>query len=349
MWFDPARWNPTAKPHFAIKHQLGTLETLEIFYLQSLTPLVFFFLLIATAPRGSRRRIWWEGWVVYIPAVAGILAYALVIVTARYVMPFVVTGVLVLLALTPRPRRMLPLLALLGVVVPLGMEAASNETRIGLTTVAAIVAGMVAGALISDRRPALWTLGVIASALIARLLLPPSAADVSRMGAVLVSVLFWFAARSAIRANRTIQFAQRSTAALTILLVALLGLRFEIRVGQDALAFARARLPGWGNVSVNIANELAGHGVAPGTRVALIGPHAESYWARSGRLNIVANVPRTTVSEFWKLPADARDALLNEFAAAGATVAIASVGPDVGAPDSSWTPVKYRGWIRKLR
>jgi hypothetical protein len=30
-------------------------------------------------------------------------------------------------------------------------------------------------------------------------------------------------------------------------------------------------------------------------------------------------------------------------------VAIASIGPASGAPDSSWTPVKYKGWIRKLR
>jgi hypothetical protein len=349
MWFDPARWNAMLKPHFDVHDQLVTLKILEIFYLQSLTPLVFMIFLIITAPRGSRRRIWWDGWVVYVPAAAGILAYALVLVTARYVMPFVLAASLTMLAATPRPRRMLPLLAVLGIVIPLGLEAASTETIIGLTVVASIVAGMTAAALISDRRPALWTLGVIAVTLGAKILLPPSAPDIARMGVVLIAVVFWFAARSAVRAHQTIAFARRTSIAMTILIFALLGLRFEIRVKQDLAALVLAASSEWGNVSVKVAEDLASHGVAPGARIALIGPHAESYWARSGRLNIVADVPRTQVSEFWKLPTSRREALLNEFAAAGATVAVASVGPDAGAPDSSWTPVKHRGWIRKLR
>jgi len=287
--------------------------------------------------------------VVHVPAVAGILAYALVLVTARYVMPFVLAASLAILATTPRPRRMLPLLAVLGVVIPLGMEAVSNETIIGLTIVASIVAGMTAAALIPARRPALWTIGVLAVSLVARVLLPPSAPDIARMGAVLIAVVFWFSARSAVRAHETVGFAQRASVALMVLIVMLLGLRWEIRLKQDVAALRLASLPQSGNVPVKIADELATHGIGPGTRIALIGPHAESYWARSGRLNIVADVPRTRVSDFWKLPPQDREALLNEFAAAGATVAIASIGPDAGAPDSSWTPVKYRGWIRKLR
>jgi hypothetical protein len=81
----------------------------------------------------------------------------------------------------------------------------------------------------------------------------------------------------------------------------------------------------------------------------VIGPHAESYWARAGRLHIVANVPRTLTNEFWELTPTARDALLDDFAAAGATVAVATVGPEDATPDSTWTPVRYQGWIRKLK
>jgi hypothetical protein len=40
--------------------------------------------------------------------------------------------------------------------------------------------------------------------------------------------------------------------------------------------------------------------------------------------------------------------LLDEFAAAGATVAIATIGPDAGAPDSTWTPLRFHGWMRRL-
>jgi hypothetical protein len=322
---------------------------LQVVYVQSLTPLLFFVILITTAPRGLRRRIWWEGWAIYIPAAAGILAYAMVIVTARYVMPFVLVGSLTLLATIPRPRRMIPFLAVLGVVVPVAIESLSTATIIGLTIVAAIVAGMAAGALIPNRRPILWGVGVIVVAAVARIILPPSVPEISRMGAALVVLVFWFGVRYAVHAHRTAAVGQRIGVAMLLLIVALLSLRFEIRMSQDVTALARSRSPRWGNVPVKIAEDLASHGVVPGTRIAIIGPHAESYWARSGRMNIVANVPRTRVSDFWKLPVERRDALLNEFAAAGATVAIASIGPASGAPDSSWTPVKYKGWIRKLR
>ena len=95
--------------------------------------------------------------------------------------------------------------------------------------------------------------------------------------------------------------------------------------------------------------ELASHGITPGTRIALIGPHAESYWARTARLHIVASVPRNRVSEFWKLSPAAQDSLLDAFAAAGATYAIATVGVPGVPPDSTWEAVKYHGEIKKLR
>ena len=349
MWLDPVRWNPMARPHWNLQDQLGTLKVLQSFYVQSLTPILFFIILITTAPRGWRRRIWRDGWVIYIPAVAGILAYALVLVTARYVMAFVLAASLAMLATIPRPRRMIPLLAVLGVVIPVGMESVSAETIFGLTIVAAIVAGMAAGALIPNRWPVLWAVGVILSTLVARIVLPPSVPDIARTGAALIVILFWFAVRYAVFRHRTATVGRRIGIAMLLLIVALLSLRFEIRMKQDVTALARSRSPRWGNLPVKIADDLATHGIVPGTRIALIGPHAESYWARSGRLNIVASVPRTRVSDFWKLPVERRDALLNEFAAAGATVAVASIGPDGAAPDSSWTPVKYKGWIRKLR
>lgn len=350
MWFDPARWNVMVKPHWNAADQRGTLKVLRAFYVQSLTPVLFFVILITTAPRGTRRRIWWDGWVILVPAVAGILAYALVLVTARYVMAFVLAASLALLATIPRPRRMIPLLAVLGVVIPVGMESMSVETIYGLTVVAAIIAGMAAGALIPNRRPILWCVGVMISTLVARVVLPPSLPEIARMGAVLVVLLFWLAVRYAVFKHRTATVGRRTGLALLLLVVALLALRFEIRLKQDFTALTRARSPLWGNAPVRIAEEVASHGIIPGTRIALIGPHAESYWARSGRLNIVADVPRSRALAFWTLPPDKREALLNEFAAAGATVAIASVGPPGGrAPDSTWTPVNYGGWIRKLR
>ena len=349
MWFDPARWNAMVVPHWNLEQQLVTFKAFQLFYVQSLTPLLFLILLVVTAPRGTRRHTWWNGWVVYVPAVAGIVAYSLVLVTARYVMPFILAGMLTLLATLPLPRRMLPLMAMLGVAIPIGLESTSNDTVSGLALVGAAVAAMTVGALVPTRSRLVWGLVVVAGFVLAQILLPPSTPDVVRLGAVLIAVLFWLTARSAIRAGRPIQFAHRATAALVLVLTMVLAFRFERRLRQDANALNRAASTGWGNVQLKIAQDLAAHGVGEGTQIALIGPHAESYWARTARLKIVANVPRTRVSAFWQLSPASQDSLLQAFAAAGATVAVASMGPDPGSPDSSWTPVRYRGWIRRIK
>jgi len=97
-----------------------------------------------------------------------------------------------------------------------------------------------------------------------------------------------------------------------------------------------------------VAQDLRAHGVAPDTRVAVVGPHAESYWARTARVHIAADVPPPVIPAFWQLAPAARDSLLAKFAGAGATVAIATVGPESGAPDTTWTPLRYHGWLKRL-
>jgi hypothetical protein len=346
--FDPARWNATLKPHWDLRQQLGTFASFELFYVQSLTPLLFLILIIATSPRSTRRRAWWNGWVVYFPALAGIAAYALVLVTARYVMPFLLAGVLTLLATLPRPRRMLPSLALVGVALVLLLEALSKDTIVGLALVAAVIAAMVVGSLAPSRSRVVWGVLVLVGFLIARILLAPTDPDIVRVGSVLVAVLFWFSARTAIRNRRSVRFAQSAAAALVLVLASVFANRFWTRIAQDNNALRRAASPDFGNVELKVARDLETHGVAPGTPIALIGPHAESYWARTGRLKIVASVPRTRASAFWKLSLAGQDSLLAAFASAGATVAIASMGPDGASPDSSWTPTQYHGWVRRL-
>ena len=160
MWFDPARWNAMVAPHWNLEQQMDTFKAFQLFYVQSLTPLLFLILLVVTAPRGTRRHAWWNGWVVYVPAVAGIVAYSLVLVTARYVMPFLLAGMLTLLATLPRPRRMLPLMAMLGIAIPIGLESTSNDTVFGLALVAAAVAAMTIGALVPTRSRLVWGLVV---------------------------------------------------------------------------------------------------------------------------------------------------------------------------------------------
>ena len=156
MWADPARWNASVVPHVQLSDQLKTLKVFHIFYVDNFAPLLFLFFLIATAPRGSRRVAWWRGWVVYVPAFAGLAAYAMVIVTTRYVMAYVLAGTLVLLATLPVARRMLPLYALFGLVMPVALEALLPQTLAGLSLVTAVIAGLLAALLVSARRPVIW-------------------------------------------------------------------------------------------------------------------------------------------------------------------------------------------------
>lgn len=348
MWFDPARWNATLAPHWNLHDQLGTLKVFELFYIQNLAPLLFLAFVLAAAPPGTRRVAWHRGWVVFVPMFAGLAAYALVIVTARYIMAFLLAGTLTLLATLPIARRIRPAWAFIGIVIPLAIEAIQARTVSGLGIVTSIVGGTVAGVLVSTRRRWLWVLALIVAVGATRLVLPPSNRRDLALGSLCLAAALWFLSRRAIVTGRPVRFAYRAQAALVTVLAIVLLTRFVVRLNQDVDKLRLSATESWNNVEWKVAGDLAAHGVAPGTRIALIGPHAESYWARTARVHIAADVPPPAVNSFWQLAPAARDSLLGEFAGAGATVAIATVGPESGTPDSTWTPLRYHGWIKRL-
>ena len=350
MWFDPERWSGSLAPHFNAADQLASLATSGRFYVVNLAPFLFLILLIAVAPAAARRDAWRRGWIVLVPAAAGVFGYALVLVTARYFMPFVVAGVLVLLATLPVPRRIHPLALFIGLAIPIGLESVDDRSAAALALVVSLIGGAVAGAAIPMRRVLLWAVAVLVAIGVTHVILPAAFPGVLLLGGAALVVVLWAMARAAIRAHRPVRFAHGTGSALAVGVSTLLVLRFAGRLGEDRAALDRAASAEWGNLSAKIADDLATRGVQAGARIAVIGPHADSYWARTGRLKIVASVPRPVVPMFWRLSAVAQDSLLAEFARGGATVAIASVGPDTGEPppDSSWTPVRYRGWIKPL-
>jgi hypothetical protein len=350
MWFDPTRWNSAIEPHWSLRQQLETFNVSRRFYLQQFTPLLFLIFFIVAAPSGTRRAIWTRGWIVFLPAAAGLLAYAMVLVTARYVMPFVLVITLAVLATVPIARRISPLLALIGIAIPAVLESLDIRTAAGLGIVTAVLGAMLAGVVIPARSRVVWLLSVIFAALAAHVILTPLGADVLPFAVFGLVVLFWMLSRTALRSGGTLSFARRAEVAMAVVLFAVFALRFENRISADLTALGRAGSPTWGNVSKRIADDLASHGVTSATRIAVIGPHAEAYWARAGRLRIVADVPRPVVERFWGLAAVEQDSLLRQFAAAGATYVIASMPPSVAAPPSDgWTPVKFGGWVRMLR
>jgi hypothetical protein len=348
MWYDPARWNADLRPHFRWNDQIGTLAEFGRFAVLNFTVVLFLAFFVIVAPRGTRRTAWFEGWVVYVPAIAGLAAYAMVLVAARYIMPFIAGGTLLLLASVPLARRISPGLGLLGLLVPIALESLDPATAAGLRLAMGLVGGMLVGVLVPARRRAVWVLAVILGQVVTMVVLPSLLGAMLPIGAVALAVLVWVVSRAAIREERAASFAMRAQASLALLIGLALAIRFEARAKSDVQALARAAMPSWGNASLTIARDLQAHGVAEGTRIAVIGPHTEAYWARAGRLKIVADVPRDLAPRFWRLSPAARDALLAQFAAAGATIAVASVPPERGAPDSTWVPVRYGGYVKPL-
>ena len=348
MWFDPARWNASLSPHWNLHDQLGTLKVFELFYIQNLAPLLFLAFVLAAAPPGTRRVAWRRGWVVFIPMLAGLAAYALVIVTARYIMAFRLAGTLTLLATLPVARRIRPAWAFVGMMIPLVIEAIQDRTVSGLGIVTSIVGGTIAGVLVTTKQRWLWVLALIVGVGLTRLVLPPSNRRDLLLGAACLVAAFWFLSRRAIVTRRPLRFAYRGQAALATVLAIVLLTRLGVRMKQDVDQLRLTAADAWNNVEWHVARDLAAHDVPAGARIALVGPHAESYWARTARLHIAADVPPPVIGAFWALAPAARDSLLDEFAAAGATVAIATVGPENGAPDRTWTPLRFHGWMRRL-
>lgn len=345
MWFDPARWNAPIRPHFSFSDQRATFTTMMVTFVGSLAILTYFVFFVFNAPRGSRRRAWRLTWVVIVPSIAGVLAYAAVIMTARYVMAFILVGVIVILATIPVARRLRPTMVLLGMVaslLPLGID---SLTRGGFALAVAVSAAILVGVLVPMHRRAVWLVAIPLTLVATLLLVPPREPSLMRAAGAAFALVIWLASRAAIRAGRTHRFAVAAQAALAVSLTVVLVGRVGLRMARDAGAAGRAGAssPEW-----MVAQDLAAHGIVPGTRIALIGPHAESYWARTARVKIVANVPDPLAPFWWTLPAARRDSTLAKFAAHGAQVAIATRPSPLGAVDAGWTPLAYGGWMRPL-
>jgi hypothetical protein len=301
--------------------------------------------MICVAPAEARRRAWSQAWVVVVPCIAGIAAYTLVILTARYIMPFLLATTLIALATIPVARRLHPKALFLGIVIAVLPLAISPSTRFGLTFAVGCTAAMFAGALVPTRRHVLWMISVGMAFLVAMILFQPGELTLLRIAALGLAAGIWVFSRGAIRRGTSERFAYGLQMGLAFSVGLVFAGRLALRVSRDAGAAMRASA---GSPETRIAADLVSHGIVPGTPIALVGPHAESYWARTARLKIVANVPDPLAQTYWILPEARRDSILARFADRGARVAIATRPPAHGQLDPSWTPLRYGGWVRQL-
>ncbi len=345
MWFDPVRWNQPVRPHFSLTDEIATIRSMGAALVASTSLLTWILFMICVAPAGSRRRAWSRAWVVVVPCLAGIAAYTLVILTARYIMAFILAVILIALAAVPVARRIHPSALLAGLVVAVLPLAISPSTRFGLAFAVACTAAMLVGAHVPTRRRVVWMVSVAMAFLFSMILLGPGDLVLLRVAAIGLALGIWVFGRGAIRRGASHRFAYGLQMGLAFSAGLVFAGRLALRVSRDAGAATKATA---GSPEARIAAELAAHGVTPGTPIALIGPHAESYWARTARLKIVANVPDPIVPVYWMLPESRRDSILSRFADRGARVAIVTRPPDSGPPDASWTPLRYGGWMRQL-
>lgn len=345
MWFDPARWNAPIRAHFAPAAQLATLETMTATLVGSISVLIFILLAIAIAPPGTRRAAWRDGWIVLLPSLAGIAAYTAVILTARYIMSFVLASVLIVLATIPAARRIRPTLLLVGLVASIAPLAVAPVAAFGFSFVTGVACAMIVGTLVPLHRRILWMVCVPLALILSILILSPNVPALMRLGGAVFVIGLWALSTRAIRRGRPVRFAVGMQTALALSVGVILVGRLALRLARDidAAGHAGPVSPEW-----RIAEELRAHGITPGTRIALVGPHAESYWARTARLKIVADVPDPLTDIWWELPTARRDSVLALFARGGAQVAIVTRPPKLGSMSAEWTQMRYGGWMRRL-
>ncbi|HET8679226.1 MAG TPA: hypothetical protein VFM39_03845, partial [bacterium] len=126
----------------------------------------------------------------------------------------------------------------------------------------------------------------------------------------------------------------------TLLMV--MTVRHARAVARESTAHASSRPV---DVHWRVAQALRQIGVEPGDRVAVIGPGIRAYWARLGRLHIVAEVPAWEEHKFWTADPQTQQTILDRFAAAGAKIAVHEIS---ARPEARRVTIDYEamGWQR---
>ncbi len=95
---------------------------------------------------------------------------------------------------------------------------------------------------------------------------------------------------------------------------------------------------------IEVSDGLKQIGVQPGDKVAVLGDGNWSYWARLGRLRIVATVMGPDTPRFWAASPQQRAKVFQIFAESGARVVVTSNLPPLAAVDAGWQPIGTKGY-----
>jgi len=94
-WYDPSYWYDGTRPHFSVKGQVWALYRASNMYLKIFSKSGALWVVFVAILAVRRKLLGWErsssgAWLVFLPAMAALAMYALILVEFRYVAPFAV-------------------------------------------------------------------------------------------------------------------------------------------------------------------------------------------------------------------------------------------------------------------
>jgi hypothetical protein len=323
LWYDPVRWHRDVRPRFSPAQQWRHLAVSLRYYLGITAPLLFVLLVLASAAKWRDVLTTMQrSFIVVIPCLAALVAYALVYATARYVAPFIVAAGLTLAAAFPGNATLRASRLALAVSVALLAIDALSPTR-GRVFLTYGVALLIPAWLMWRARGSRfqWLLAPL-TALGLLWIVATIPILVVRLMALVLGLALWFRhSRSADSADSVVSSPSlRRVLAIAgvvamVLLNMLSGWHAILRWRQSATGQAH---PDW-----IAAQRMIRDGTPVGSKIAVLGNPESSGWARLARYQIVAVVPERQVDAFLKLSEPDRDRVMRAFADAGATRLIA--------------------------
>jgi hypothetical protein len=347
VWFDPARWYTDLKPVWEPSKQLMVFSSLATQFFSSLGPIMLVIWFAFAAATRVQRAAWLgDLWIILLPALVAMGAYSMVLVTTRYIAPFIVTLAILTAFCLRWPSRLTPGKVAVGLGVPIMIMVVTPGDNLILSFTNATLAAVLFAWSFHRQRRAMQIVAAVLGGLSIWILLPRQLHTFVVLGALLIVVLFWTASRQALRRGEAAVFSRAMRRGLLAANGLVIATVFVLKYNASIAPPQTVR--GEANTNWLQSDAMRQAGFGPGTRVAIIGSPFEAYWARTGGLQIVGVVPPWRVASFMELPEEKRQVLYREFARVGAR-AVVSQSPDAPvAGDSTWIPYEYIGWVKRL-